>query len=204
MTPLRLYDGPLPTETAELIEAAEEQIERFQFTSPPIAGFVPSDFELAYRALRGVKEQRLSAGEMFCEWGCGFGVVAGLAAQLGWTSYGIEVDGELIDEAEQLRAAFDLPTTLIEGSVLPQGAASLLDRAGDFVWLRDDGPAGYEEMGLEISDFDIVYAYPWPGEEEIIEELFWRFAGVGSLLVTYLGAEEIQVQRRVRSSGDRR
>jgi len=196
--PFNVYEGPLPPEVSSLIEQGEEQIERFQALRPPVPGFVPSDFELAYRTLRGVKEQQLAPGNRLLEWGCGYGVVAGLGGMIGWNSHGIEIEPELSAGAVELMESFDLSVEIVEGSFVPHNAQALLDETGDFAWLRTDGACGYEALGLDIDDFDVIYAYPWPGEEEVVEELFWRFAPVGSLLITYLGANEILVQRRVR------
>jgi hypothetical protein len=51
-------------------------------------------------------------------------------------------------------------------------------------------------MGLDINDFDMVFAYPWPGEQHVIERLFDRFAADGALLMTYNGTEGVRLFRR--------
>ena len=67
-----------------------------------------------------------------------------------------------------------------------------LDWADDVAWLSTDGPDGYEELELEPDDFDVVFAYPWPGEEQVIFDLFADSAAVGALLLTYHGHEGVQ------------
>ena len=44
----------------------------------------------------------------------------------------------------------------------------------------------------------MVFAYPWPDEEWVIERLFRRYAAVGAVLVTYHGGEGFRVQRKTR------
>ena len=51
-------------------------------------------------------------------------------------------------------------------------------------------------MDLEIDDFDTIFAYPWPGEQRVIERLFDRFASDGALLMTYNGTDGVRLFRR--------
>src|SRR5437762_3419739 len=81
-----------------------------QFQRPGRApGFVPSDYAGAYAALQGVAAAGLAPGPRFCEWGSGFGVVAGLAALAGFDASGIEVEADLVAAARQLAGDHDLP-----------------------------------------------------------------------------------------------
>ena len=58
------------------------------------------------------------------------------------------------------------------------------------------------ESGLDVDltpdDFDVVFAYPWPDEEYIIEELFARHADAGALLLTYHDSGDIKLRRKRR------
>ena len=49
---------------------------------------------------------------------------------------------------------------------------------------------------LEVTELDVVFAYPWPGEEEAVVDLFEAFAADGTLLVTYHGLEDLRLQRK--------
>ena len=60
------------------------------------------------------------------------------------------------------------------------------------------GPNGYDELELEPDDFDVVFAYPWPGEEQVIFDLFDDCAAVGALLLTYHGINDLRLQRKVK------
>ena len=68
----------------------------------------------------------------------------------------------------------------------------------DVAWLSTSGPDGYEELHLEPDDFDVIFAYPWPGEEQVIFDLFADCAAVGALLLTYHGQEGVRLQRKVK------
>ena len=41
-------------------------------------------------------------------------------------------------------------------------------------------------------------AYPWPGEEQVIFDLFTDYAAVGALLLTYHGQDGVRLARKVR------
>ena len=58
------------------------------------------------------------------------------------------------------------------------------------------GPDAYEQMEMDIDDFDVIFAYPWPGEQWVMARLFDRFAAVGALLVTYNDVEGIHLFRK--------
>ena len=150
----------------------------------------------AHAALAWIRECSVAPGECFMEWGCGFGVVASIAAALGFESYGIEIDAELVQNARALARDFDLSPTIVEGSFVPVGGDDLTDSMGEHAWLSLGGPDGYDAIGLEPDDFDVIYAYPWPGEEHIVERLFERYAAAGAVLVTYRGLEGVCVQRK--------
>jgi hypothetical protein len=194
------YAGPLPGAAEEYIAAAKTQIDHFHYQrrgGQDIPAFVPCDFEAAYRALRAVIDDSLPTGNRFCEWGSGFGIVAGLASMLGLDACGIEIHAELVREAERLAKHFDLAVQFVCGSLVPPGGEELASHTFEFAWLSPAADQAYDELGLEVSDFDIIFAYPWPGEEEVIYSLFSRYAATGALLLTYHGIQGIRVQRKV-------
>jgi hypothetical protein len=195
------YAGPLPPLADEYIRAARTQIDHFHYKQRTIEipAFVPCDFEAAYRGLRTIAEQRLAAGNRFCEWGSGFGIVAGLASMLDLDACGIEIHAELVHEAQRLADHFKLQVQFICGSLVPPGGEELASQTFDFAWLSAASDNAYDDLGLDPSDFDIFFAYPWPGEENVIYSLFARFAAAGSLLVTYHGIQGLRVQRKFAS-----
>lgn len=197
---IRLDAVEVPEAVAQLIERAAERVDRFidSRLDDPIPGFVPSDFEAVYRSLASIKSSWLAPGEAFLEWGSGLGIVAMLAARLGFHAQGIEIEGALVDEAREIAADLDVPVEFHHGSFVPEGGEDLVPPMGEFAWLDTDGESAYEQMGLDIEDFDVVFAYPWPGEEDTVIDLFERYAATGALLVTYQGKDDVHVRRKVR------
>lgn len=187
-----------PARVLEIIAEAERRIEAFDnaHASNPLPAFVASDFALAHHVLEQIVRYGLAPGNRFCEWGSGFGVVTLLAAELGLTAYGIEIEPELIDESNLLADEFGVNAEFICGSMIPTGVEVDVNYETNIAWLDTNGASAYDELELDIDDFDIVYAYPWPGEELTIDDLFWDHAARGALLVTFLGAGDISVQRK--------
>jgi hypothetical protein len=54
----------------------------------------------------------------------------------------------------------------------------------------------YAALGLLPAACDVVFAYPWPGEEDVYDRLFARHATPGALLLTYHECSRLLVQRR--------
>lgn len=191
--------GPLPALVARFIGEANARIDRFHATrvKRPLHGFVPSDFEQAWRTLDALAKAKLPSGKSFCEWGCGFAAVAGLARLCGYDAAGIEIERDLLDEARRLTADFALDVALALGSFVPQDAGDLAACNEEFSWIVEGGPDGHAVLRRDPDDFDVVFAYPWPGEEEVIERLFENFAASDALLVTFHGKEGLRVLRKV-------
>ena len=139
-------------------------------------GFVPCDFRGANACLEWIVQHQLSAGQAFCEWGSGYGVVTMLAALHEFDACGIEVEAELVEEARQLAQDMEIPVQFVQGSLIPEGADKLVESLGVLTYLDTDSRDAYDELGLEISDFDLIFSFPWPGEERFWERLFNRCA----------------------------
>lgn len=195
---LALPHDPLPGDVAEFIQESQRRIDQFAESSrsEPIPAFVPSDFIAAYQMLTAIGS--LSTGRLFCEWGSGFGVVTGLAALTEFDACGIEIEPLLVEEARKLVEDFHLPCEFACGSFIPDEAEEIALNPSELAWLSTDAPDAYAELQLNVDDFDVVYAYPWPDEQDILGELFDQFAADGALLCTYESPEEILVRRKVR------
>jgi SAM-dependent methyltransferase len=191
--------GAIPAAIAELLSDAQERLQQYDAKfQASIPAFVPSDFEQVYHALDWIVSAHLAAGRRFLEWGSGIGVVACLAAELGFDAIGIEIEPVLVEIAESLAADHDVDVEFACGSYVPNGAEPFVDTAGEVTWLRTDRPDSYADLDLEPEDFDLIYAYPWPGEEQVIFDLFENCAAVGSLLLTYHSQDGLRLQRKVR------
>ncbi len=200
---LDLTPGRPPAEAARLIREAEDRIDRFQ-SECRVPAFVPCDYAAAFAVLRALSEGGLTRGWRFCEWGSGFGVVVGLAALLEFDACGIEIEESLVVEARKLAEDFDLPVEFVQGSFVPRGAEDRVHAAGTYSWLTTEGDYAYDDLDLEVSDLDVVFAYPWPDEEGVVCDLFDRYAGTGAILATYHGSGEFRLKRKVSSRKRRR
>lgn len=193
---LDVTPAPLPPTAARLIREAEERIDRFQ-SACRVPAFVPCDYAAAFGVMRALSDGALARGTRFCEWGSGFGVVVGLAALLDYDACGIEIEESLVAEARRLADDFDLTVDFVHGSFVPRGAEDRVHAGGAYSWLTTEGDSAYDDLDLDVSDMDVVFAYPWPDEEGVVCDLFDRYAGVGAILATYHGGGEFRLKRKV-------
>ncbi len=199
----------LPSDVRDFLREAYLRVGQFVRKSPiRVSGFAPSGFATVYRSLRAIVEAKLAPGNSFCEWGSGFGVAASLAAMLKFRAHGIEIEKGLVDASKQLADDFGLPVEFVHGSFIPPGRGAHADEAcaknnAEFFGLVSDADSAYRELGLDLNEFDIFFAYPWPSEEQAIENLFARYAAEGALLLTYNQYHSVRLRRKVgeRSGG---
>ena len=193
----------IPANVAALLADAQQRIDALDNTTRiEIPAFVPSNFELAYRALAEVNAANLATGRRFIEWGSGIGVVACLASCVGFDAVGIEIEPKLVGIARELAVEHGIAVQFACGSFIPDGVVPRVDWVDGVAWLTTTGHDGHEELELEPDDFDVVFAYPWPGEEQVIFDLFADTAAVGSLLLTYHGLDGVRLQRKVKRSNN--
>src|SRR5690349_7316072 len=87
----------IPVDVAKLIDDAQQRIDALDNTTRiEIPAFVPSNFEVAYRALAEIRAGNLATGRRFVEWGSGMGIVACLASSLDFDATGIEIEPKLV------------------------------------------------------------------------------------------------------------
>jgi hypothetical protein len=167
----------LPREVSAFVSDAERRIAAFR-RRRHVHGFIRTDFARAHHALRALSAATTLPNRRFLEWGSGMGVVAGLAAMLGFDACGIEIDAELVTEATQLAADHALRVPFACGSYVPE-----------------EGDA-YARLGLPADAFGVIFAYPWPEEVARMEALFERVAGDQALLLTYHSGAEFRLRRK--------
>jgi tRNA G46 methylase TrmB len=191
----------IPDPATELIDAANEQIEAFMLADQNvIENFVTCDFHLVAQALIWIEQNGLRAGNRFCELGSGVGVAAMLAAlpePFGHLqSIGIEIEPSLVEQANQIATQQNSDAEFYCGSFVPRASidTSQLDREIENV-VTESGDV-FDEVGLAIDDFDLFFAYPWPGESSFFEAVVDQCAAVGALLLTYGGREGMQLVRK--------
>jgi SAM-dependent methyltransferase len=156
------------------------------------SSFVPADHAGACAMLRELRPR----ADSFLELGSGAGVVTIAADLLGYDAYGIEIEPRLCDYARDLADEFGSDARFAVGSFLPDDfdAAAVLADADFHVTL--DGTPAYDELGVGLADFDLVYAFPWPGEEELFVRLVREHGRRGTLLLTYDASEGFTVHER--------
>jgi hypothetical protein len=201
--PIPHDDRPLPHRVQRFLKEADIRVNEALHESHAPA-FVPSDYEGVFRSLRALVDGPLLRGNRFLEWGSGLGVATSLAAILEFEAHGIETDWTLVEGARELAEAFDLPVEFVHGSFVPEDGESKLLAAGDYTWLNTSADYAYDDIGLEPDDFDIVYAYPWPDEEQATAQLFHRYAGIGAVLLTYKGGDGFRLRRKVEGKKNRK
>lgn len=198
--PFNIRERAIPASVQHFIDDATERVRVFsEEREIQVNGFVPSDFDVVFPALQSLAESDLATGDVFCEWGSGFGVVAMMASLLEFQAYGIEIDEGLCTCARLLAEDFDLPVDFVAGSFIPAGGEELVDSlfTTSESWLTGTSDDAYDQLGMSLSDFDVVYAFPWPGEHDVVAALFDEYASVGALLLTFDQLEGIRVRRKV-------
>ncbi|MFT7671037.1 MAG: SAM-dependent methyltransferase [Planctomycetota bacterium] len=175
----------------ELILRAAAAWETFTQSNQGFQRFIPADYPGALMELRRLKE----GADTFLELGSGVGLITVMADLLGYDSYGIEIHPALMDESLKLADFGRSRATFAEGSFVPVDYRDQVDLlSGDFLTVTE-GADAYEEIGMQLPDFDLVYAYPWPGEEDWLHELIRAHAGPSTQLMTYSVSEGFQLSR---------
>lgn len=166
---------------------------------PAFAGYVSADYEVIFHELKKLKSLGVKT---FLEWGSGLGVVAIMASRIGFDAFGIEAESKLVDISCDLIEDFGSNAKIALGSFIPD--AFVWEPAKDDETQRTsiDAPDAYESIELELSDFDVVYAYPWPTEQLLYRQILGEFGGPNVKLLTYdarCGAELVSLNQESKS-----
>ncbi len=190
----RLPHSPAAT---RVMDSANDRIEAFMLAQDSVSeNFVRCDFHLLDQSLTWIEQNHLLTGNRFCELGSGFGVAALLASLRGMESVGIEIESDLVEQASELADAFGLPVEFYCGSFVPRGIAGILELASEVEHVETHEGEIYEEIGLGLDDFDLFFAFPWPGEEHFFEAVFEAGAADNSLLLSYRGRNGMHLIRK--------
>lgn len=158
---------------------------------PAFEGYVGSDFFAAWKVLKSLR----GCGATFLEWGSGLGVVAIMASRMGFDAAGIEIEPELVELAQTLAKRYSADAKFVCGSFVPDGFEPDPMVGDEFFRTDSDGASGYDQLDRELTDFDIVYAYPWPDEQGLFNSIMRRCGGRRSLLIRYDNREGISMRR---------
>jgi len=204
----------LPADVAQLIEASDRCWDQFfaNRTNRRFPRLIPSDPALVFTVLAGVTHQDLPPGRVFCEWGSGFGTATCLAALLGYEAYGIELHAELADISRDMARELAIPVEILCTSYIPEDYDSYAGIGGDdlvesatFFYPGDarDSEPRYDGMDYTLAEVDLFFVYPWPEEQELMQQLFDAVAMEGAILIAYYSAKEICVYRKMFDARDR-
>ena len=171
-------------------------------------GFVQSDYTTVYAALQAVLGTPGSACRSFCEWGSGLGVVTSLASMLELSALWDRDRPEAGGSGRRVGSRFRTGCRVHSWQLHPAPGGSdrrtgLRRQCGRDVLARDEHDNAYDELGLDVDDFDLIFAYPWPGEQQVVEQLFDRFAARGALLLLYDQFDSVRLLRKAARSASR-
>jgi hypothetical protein len=186
-------DPALRARIAELCEEGWELWRQFdvEVRAHDWHPFVPADYE---RVLQTLLELR-APGLRFLEWGSGMGVIAIMADLLGFEAYGIELDAQLVDVARGLAERYGSGARFVAGSFVPAGYRWNSRTGDDRIGTIGYGQSGYPELRHPLEDFDVVYAYPWSGEEPMMLDLMRAYGDRSARLVLHGGPQGARVYR---------
>ena len=170
-------------EAAEIWDVNAEQ--------PAFSGYVSADYRIIYESLVVLQGH----ARTFLEWGSGLGVVSIMASRMGFEAYGIESEFELVEYSRLLSRAYQADAKFATGNFMPD----------DFQWnpsfghglsrTVSDVRSGYAELDMELKDFDLIYAYPWPEEYAFYQSVIQDCGRSGSFLLSYDAQEGIHLVR---------
>jgi len=145
--------------------------------------FVAADYDDVRDALISLREP----GRRFLEWGSATGVITIMADLLGFDACGIELDSSLVDVGRELASRWQSGARFATGSFIPLGwewrASNSKGRHGTL----GEGPSGYLQLGCSLDEFDVVYAFPWMGEELLMLDLMRSHGRADAHLLLHTG-----------------
>ncbi len=178
-------------DTLQQLWAEAGQIWDRHENDPGFHAYVSSDYSSVYEALRRLQGRVLTV----LEWGSGLGVVTIMADLMGFEAYGIEAELTLVELSEGLAKKYGASAKFAHGSFIPE----------EFEWdpasgdedcrtMLDIEPA-YSQLDMELRDFDLVFAYPWPTEHALYRRIMRDSCGDRTLLLMYDAREGLLLQR---------
>lgn len=186
-------DAHLRARLAELADEGWEIWRRFdvEVRQEHWHPFVPADYEQVLQTLLRLR----APGLRFLEWGSATGVITIMADLLGYEAYGIELDARLVGVARELAERFGSRARFAAGSFLPAGYRYRSRTGDDRIGTIGTGASAYPELRHPLEDFDVVYGFPWHGEEAMMLDLMRAYGGSGARLILHGGSEGIRVFR---------
>jgi hypothetical protein len=165
--------------------------------------YLPSNPEKVFAAITTLKESGLLRGDVFCEWGSGFGIATCMASLIGFKAYGIEIEDGLVKLSTQLARDLSIPAEYLCTSYLPEGYEECEGIGGKDLLPPQATTSGGAIIditplydGLDPGEVDLFFVYPWPGQEEFMMDLFDEIASEDAILLIYQADGETTVHRQ--------
>src|SRR6185369_13297968 len=153
--------------------------------------FVPADYDTARNLLSSLRVP----GRRFLEWGSATGIITIMADMMGFDAYGIEIDASLVATASETANRHRSAARFVVGSFLPAGYRFRTRDGDGRTGTIADGPSGYVELGRPLEDFDVVFGYPWNGEEAVMLDVMQQYGRSDALLLLYDSDNSVRVYR---------
>jgi hypothetical protein len=183
-------DRELLAECRSLWAEADELWDQLRDT-PAFHGYVSADYEAVWESLARLRGSVLT----FLEWGSGLGVVTIMASRMGFEAYGIEAEPILVEYSEELARTYGPNARFAQGSFIPDGFEWNPADGDNVIRTVIDAASAYDELDMELLDFDLVYAYPWPDELILYHNIMRKFGRRESLFLSYDAREGLELVR---------
>ncbi len=195
-TSLETLDPALRATLAELSEEGWETWARFDrdVRKHRWHAFVPADYEGVLASLVALRRP----GRRFLEWGSATGVITVMADLLGYEAYGIELDEQLVEIALDVAVRYRSGARFAAGSFLPAGYVWRPRHGDGRLGTVGEGASGYPKLGRSLDDFDLVYAYPWGGEEPMMHDLMRAYGAPEASLLLQRVSGRVELFQRGR------
>ena len=202
---LNLAPVEIPNDITALLTEAEQRCDAFfdAGLDRRYPRYLPSNPIAIYTALIALQKSDQLRGNTFCEWGSGFGIATCMASLLGFEAYGIEIEEELAERSTQLAQDLNIPIEILCTSYLPEGYEECEGVGGKDLLPPEATTSGGVEIdttpvydGLDPDEVDLFFVYPWPGQEELMMDLFKAVSSEGAILLIYNADGEPTAYRR--------
>ncbi|TVR59535.1 MAG: class I SAM-dependent methyltransferase [Gemmatimonadales bacterium] len=162
-------EGALRRRLEALCHTGWELFDRFdnEIRQKDFHAFVAADYPVVLATLVALR----APGQRFLEWGSATGIITIMADLLGFEAYGIEIDPSLAGQARELARLHGSQARFITGSFLPTGYRWRQAGGDERLGTIATGESGYLKMGMPLEEFDVIFGYPWPGEEGLMLDL---------------------------------
>ena len=87
------------------------------------------------------------------------------------------------ESAQALAARYDSNARFVTGSFLPEGYVWRPHGGDARLGTIGQGSSGYLQLGRHLDEFDLVFAFPWGGEEPIMLDLMRAYGRSDALLL---------------------